>query len=256
MLRAGFKVESLKDQFEKDGYILGVPILTADEVVAARGAYERLELQTSERSAKGRITNAHQYDEAFFKLATHPRVLEIVETLMGPDIIILSTGFFVKAPSSSDKFVAWHQDTMYWGLTPPFALTVWLAIDDADTENGCMRVIPGSHRLGLLPHGISGREGNLLGGDQEIDTVHFDESSAVDFCLNAGFASLHHGELIHGSNPNHSTRRRCGMTMRFTHPGVSPVTDGPFPFKEQPILVRGEDRFGNFQLAPLPFGDL
>lgn len=243
---------NVKAQFEREGYLLGIPILAGEEVVAARQAYNRLEQQPRQLSAKGRITNAHHYDAAIWKIATHRRVLETVETLIGPDIILMSTGFFVKQPSTNDKFVAWHQDTMYWGLEPPFALTVWLAIDDVDTENGCMRVIPRSHKLGLLPHRTSGREGNLLGEDQEIDAALFDEPSAVDFCLKAGFASVHHGELIHGSNPNCSTRRRCGMTIRFTHPQVRPITDGPHPFRDKPILVHGEDRYGHFQYAPRP----
>jgi ectoine hydroxylase-related dioxygenase (phytanoyl-CoA dioxygenase family) len=229
-----------------------MPILDANQVLAARADYERQEREHLERSGKGRITNAHHHDEAMWKLATHSRALDLIETLIGPDIVLLSSGFFVKPPSSDDKFVAWHQDTMYWGLTPPFALTIWLAIDDVDAHNGCMRVIPRSHLVGLLPHRASGKTGNLLGEDQEIDSALFDENSAVDFCLQAGFASVHHGELIHGSNPNRSTRRRCGMTLRFTTPCVQPVKGGAHPFRDRPLLVRGEDRFGHFKYAPAP----
>jgi len=118
--------------------------------------------------------------------------------------------------------------------------------------NGCMRVIPGTHKYGLLPHAEARKVGNVLAHDQEISAEHFDESTAVDFVLKAGFASLHHGELVHGSNPNCSTRRRCGMTMRYTTPNVKPVYGGRFPFNEKPILVRGEDRYGHFNLSPPP----
>jgi non-haem Fe2+, alpha-ketoglutarate-dependent halogenase len=243
---------NLREQFDRDGYLLGIPILTLEEVKYYNGCYDRLVEKSIERSGKGRICNQHFMDPEFYALATRDCVLDLVEAAVGPDILLMSSGFFVKQPGSSSEFVAWHQDTMYWGLEPPFAATVWLALDDSDTENGCMRVIPGTHKYGLLPHAEARKVGNVLAHDQEISAEHFDESTAVDFVLKAGFASLHHGELVHGSNPNCSTRRRCGMTMRYTTPNVKPVYGGRFPFNEKPILVRGEDRFGHFNLSPPP----
>lgn len=242
----------LKELFERDGYVTGLGLLSEAEVLRYRAAYERLESDAAARGSKARITNRHLEDSDIWALATHPRVLECAREILGPDVILLSSGFFAKQPDSHDKFVAWHQDTTYWGLNPPFAITVWIAIDDSDVENGCMRVIPGSHKVGLLPHGKSGKEGNLLGQDQAIAPSLFDESSAVDFILKAGQASIHHGELIHGSNPNCSKRRRCGMTIRLTTPRVKPVLDGPNPFREKPILVCGEDRFRHFDCVPRP----
>jgi non-haem Fe2+, alpha-ketoglutarate-dependent halogenase len=244
---------ALKQQFERDGYLLGIPILSADEVVHVNEQYERLKKSIEARSSKGRITNQHLLDPVFYHLATRKDVLDLVEVAVGPDILLISSGFFDKPPGSGNEFVAWHQDTMYWGLEPPFAATVWIALDNSDVENGCMRVIPGTHRCGLLPHGISKQPGNVLAHDQEIPAEHLDESAAVNFVLKAGEASLHHGELVHGSNPNRSTRRRCGMTLRFTRPDVKPKSDGEFPFREQPLLVRGSDRFGHFKLISPPF---
>lgn len=243
---------SIKDTFETDGYVCPVPVLTAKEVTRYRNAYDRLEADAVARGLKARITNRHHEDAEIWSFATHPRVLGYAREILGPDVVLISTGFFAKQPATNDKFVAWHQDTTYWGLQPPFAITIWIAIDDSDVANGCMRVIPRSHKVGLLPHRKSGKSGNLLGEDQEIDPSLFDESSAVNFILKAGQASIHHGELIHGSNPNCSTRRRCGMTIRFTIPSVKPVLDGPFPFRDKPLLVSGEDRFGHFCYAPNP----
>ena len=242
----------LRQQFDRDGFLLGIPILSPEEVRYYNNCYDRLVAEFTERSGKGRICNQHFMDPEFYALATRYSVLDLVEAAVGPDILLMSSGFFVKEPGSSSEFVAWHQDTMYWGLKPPFAVTVWLALDDSDTENGCMRVIPGTHKYGLLPHAAARKVGNVLAHDQEISTDHFDESTAVDFVLKAGYASLHHGELVHGSNPNCSSRLRCGMTMRFTTPNVQPVLDGDFPFKERPILVRGEDRYRHFNLSPPP----
>jgi ectoine hydroxylase-related dioxygenase (phytanoyl-CoA dioxygenase family) len=240
---------NLKQQYERDGYVLGVPILTRDEVNYFNLRYDELKARVQARSAKGRVTNQHLVDPEFFALATRDSVLNLVELALGPNIVLISTGFFDKAPGSSNEFVAWHQDTMYWGLEPPVAATVWLALDDSDVENGCLRVIPGTHRAGLLPHGVSNASGNLLAHDQEIPEGFLDESTAVDLVLKPGEASLHHGELVHGSNRNRSSRRRCGMTMRFTRPDVKPMTTGPHPFKEQPMLVRGEDRYHYFKLV-------
>jgi ectoine hydroxylase-related dioxygenase (phytanoyl-CoA dioxygenase family) len=242
----------LKHQFELDGYLLGIPILSADEVAFFNLRYEQLKAAVKARSAKGRITNQHLQDPEFYALATRDDVLDAVELALGPDLVLISSGFFDKPPGSKDEFVAWHQDTTYWGLEPPVAATVWIAFDDSDIENGCMRVIPRTHRSGLLPHSVSKEPGNILAHDQEIPAEYLDESTAVDLILKAGQASIHHGELVHGSNPNCSTRRRCGMTVRFTRPDVKPVTTGPFPFKEQPILVRGEDHYGHFNLISAP----
>lgn len=246
-------MSTLRDQFETEGYLLGISLLYAPDIARIDAAYEAIVRQRAAEGIRGRVTNAHHTDRVMWETATHPRVLDLIESLIGPDIILMSSGFFVKPPAADDQFVAWHQDTMYWGLEPPFAVTVWLAIDDADIENGCMRVIPRSHRLGLLPHRKSTRTGNLLGENQEIDSALFDEASAVDFCLQAGSASVHHGELIHGSNPNRSTRRRCGMTLRFTTPDVRPINTVPHPFRDHPILVRGTDHHRHFTYAPTPF---
>jgi non-haem Fe2+, alpha-ketoglutarate-dependent halogenase len=244
--------DQLKQQFDRDGYLLGIPILSLAEVSHINDQYDRLKELVRSRSNKGRITNQHLLDPEFYALATRKNVLDLVELAIGPDILLISTGFFDKPPGSASEFVAWHQDTTYWGLNPPFAVTVWIALDDSDVENGCMRVIPGTHRNGLLPHSVSKQPGNILAHDQEIPAQYLDQSKAVDFVLKAGQASLHHGELVHGSNPNRSTRRRCGMTIRFTRPDVKPVRGGEFPFSEKPILVRGEDRYGHFSSGSVP----
>ncbi len=252
IIRLSVMHDLLKEQFEQDGYVLGLELLNNTQVARYRRAYERIEKEVSLRNPKGRITNMHLEDAEIWELATHPRVLEWVGSIVGADIVLVSSGFFVKPPESTGQFVAWHQDTTYWGLEPPFAITAWIALDDADVENGCMRVIPGSHKLGLLPHCESKQQGNVLGQNQEIDLAQFDASTAVDFVLKAGSASLHHGELIHGSNPNCSRRRRCGMTVRFSIPAVRPVKTGEYPFRDRPVLVCGEDRYGHFEYVPKP----
>jgi ectoine hydroxylase-related dioxygenase (phytanoyl-CoA dioxygenase family) len=234
-----------REQYQREGYLLGLPILSDSEVYHYRSVYERLDDEAARQTPRQRITNRHHDDPEMWNLATHPAVMAIVRELLGDDLVLLSSGFFAKKPGEPDAYVAWHQDTMYWGLQPPHALTVWIAIDDSDEENGCMRVIPRSHRLGLLPHRDADKAGNMLSRNQSIDPSYFDESTAVDFVLKAGQASVHHGELIHGSNANLSPRRRCGMTIRFTTPNVRPILEGPNRFTDRPILVSGKDHFGH-----------
>jgi ectoine hydroxylase-related dioxygenase (phytanoyl-CoA dioxygenase family) len=239
----------LAKRFERDGYLAPIDILSPEEVRRFRTAYDELERDRKARGIAVRPTQQHFTYKAFWDLATHPRVLEIIKSTLGEDIVLIATGFFAKSPGDGEKYVAWHQDTTYWGLDPHFAATIWIAIDDSDIENGCLRVIPGTHREGLLTHGKAAVGGNLLGNNQEIDGSLLDLSQAVDLELKAGQASLHHGLTVHGSNPNRSNRRRCGMTVRFTTPDVRPV---PGVFVDKPILLSGTDRFGHFCYLPKP----
>jgi ectoine hydroxylase-related dioxygenase (phytanoyl-CoA dioxygenase family) len=239
-------------RYEQDGYAAPLPVLSADEVTRFRAAYDQLEKDRAASGTRGRPTQQHFTIKAFWDLATHPNVLRIIKAVIGDDVVLIATGFFSKPAGESEKFVAWHQDTTYWGLEPPFAATLWIAIDDSDIDNGCLRVIPASHHNGLLPHGTSARDGNILGHNQEIDPDSIDESKAVDLELRAGEASLHDGMTVHGSNPNRSGRRRCGMTVRFTRPDIKPVAG---VFMDKPILLCGEDRYGHFQYLPRPVFD-
>jgi ectoine hydroxylase-related dioxygenase (phytanoyl-CoA dioxygenase family) len=241
-------LSNLAENFARDGYAAPLDILSAGEVIRCRHQYDQLEAERKAKGITARPTQQHFVFKPFWDLATHPRVLEIMRAAIGDDLALIATGFFAKSPGDCEKYVAWHQDTTYWGLEPPFAATLWIAIDDSDIENGCLRVIPGSHRT-LLPHGKSVKTGNILGNNQEIDPAFIDESRAVDLELKAGQASLHHGLTVHGSNPNRSQRRRCGMTVRFTRPDVRPVAG---VFVDKPILVSGEDRYGNFTYLPKP----
>ena len=188
-------------------------------------------------------------------MATDRRLLDVMERIMGPDLMLLSTGFFCKYPEkNAQAFVGWHQDTHYWGLEPPVAFSAWIAVDDSDRENGAMQVVRGSHQQGVLPHGTSEREGNLLRlFQQEVSSEHFHEEDVITLELKAGQASVHHGLTLHGSQPNRSDRRHCGLTVRYITPDVrqaSPRSDGSY---WQPVLLRGQDRYRHYPLTPPPF---
>lgn len=245
-------------QFERDGFLSGIRVLDGDDVARIRREFDSLESAEGAERAQIGLVDRHFDRRLVWELATNPAVLDTVEAAIGPDIALLATHFFCKYPSPAEsaerpaRFVAWHQDVTYWGLEPPLAVTAWYAVDDSDVENGCMRVIPGTHGK-LRRHGTSDRAGNLLSINQEVPVTEAEEASAVDLILRAGEISLHHGLLIHGSNPNHSTRRRCGLTLRYVPPYVRIVSENSTKRPWQPILVRGRDPFGVLSLVPSPF---
>ena len=238
--------------FDDYGYLTGLDIHDQDEVTRIRQAFDELEAREGKETSAIGLAERHFHERFIWEIASHPTILNAIEALIGTDIMVLSTHFFCKYPSATKKFVAWHQDVTYWGLEPPVAVTAWYAVDDSDVENGCMRVIPGSHRQGILEHGKSGEPGNLLSVNQSIQG-EVDENQAMDIVLEAGQISIHHGQLIHGSNPNQSNRRRCGLTLRYCPSSVKPVQNSSVGKTWQALLVRGEDRQKNFGQWQLQF---
>lgn len=153
------------------------------------------------------------YDPAFLEHCDNTDILDMVAQLIGPDIALWNTSFFAK-PAGNGKRTPWHQDGEYWPVNPLATCTAWLALDDSTPENGCLRVIKGSHKArALKAHNTVVSDEVTL--NQELDASEFDERDAVDIVLRAGQISLHDVYLLHGSEPNLSARPRRGMTMRF-----------------------------------------
>ena len=244
--------EQLSAAYQKNGFLTGISIADAIEAGYYQRAYDALETEVGAEKCEIGLIDWHFDHEFIWKLAIHPNIVDVIEALIGPDIMLLATHFFCKY-GPKEKFVAWHQDVTYWGLEPPDAVTAWYAIDDSDVGNGCMRVIPSSHHKGVQEHGKSDQEGNLLSINQEVPVTESDAETAVDLILKAGEMSIHHGQIIHGSLPNHSTRRRCGLTIRYIPPSVKQAEDNSLKRPWKPILLRGEDRYQNFTTVPNPF---
>ena len=157
--------------------------------------------------------NLLTYDLRFLEVARTPGIVEMVSQVLGPDIALWNSSLFAK-PAADGKRTPWHQDGQYWPIRPLATCTVWIALDDSTTENGCLRVIPRSH------HGQKLRAHRKLDGDdatlnQELLESEYDLSQAADLVLEAGQMSLHDVFLLHGSEPNRSPRPRRGMTLRF-----------------------------------------
>jgi ectoine hydroxylase-related dioxygenase (phytanoyl-CoA dioxygenase family) len=181
----------------------------------------------------------------------HPAIVDQIEPLLGPDIIFWAAALFCKPPGEGRE-VAWHQDGVYWPIEPPATVTVWVAIDAATPENGAMQYLPGSHRLGVLPHEESKREGLVL--NTAVVESEIDAGTARSISLAAGQVSLHDIHLVHGSPPNRSDKRRAGLTLRYMpatshfdrHRTMGAASNtAPVDFARRPIwLVRGVDRCG------------
>lgn len=231
--------------WQENGYLSGIEVTSPEETARVRAAFDALEAKEGREKTRIGLVDRH-FDLPFLReLASHPAILDAVEGILGPNLLLLATHFFCKY-GREEKFVAWHQDATYWGLEPPVTVTAWYAVDDSDVENGCMRVIPGTHRAGIRSHGTAAREGNLLSVNQEAPVAADEEARATDLPLRAGQISLHDGCLIHGSLPNRSDRRRCGLTLRYIPTAVRQVEDNSFGRRWRPLLVRGVDTEQNF----------
>lgn len=240
------------EAYERDGFLSGLRVVPTDQARQYQLAYDQLESELGRDKCALGLLDRH-FDQRFiWDIATTPNVLDVVESLIGPDILLLATHFFCKY-GPPDRFVAWHQDVTYWGLEPAESITAWYALDDSDTGNGCMRAIPGTHKRDIVEHGKSGTGKNLLSVDQEIAVTDEDEKNAVDLVMKAGEISLHDGKVFHGSLPNRSTRRRCGLTLRYIAPHVKQVVVHPGQRPYKPILVRGKDRQQHFGTTARPF---
>jgi non-heme Fe2+,alpha-ketoglutarate-dependent halogenase len=231
--------------YRMNGFLTGLPIADTTAALGHRRLFDTLETEEGREKCRIGLLDRH-FDKRFiWEIATNPRILDAIESLLGPNLLLMATHFFCKY-GEEETFVAWHQDATYWGLQPPQTITAWYAIDDSDCENGCMRVIPGTHLGGIREHGKSNTAGNLLSINQEVPVTPDEEARATDLILKAGEISIHDGALIHGSLPNRSTRRRCGLTLRYVPTSVKPIALNSMGKRWNPTLVRGEDRERNF----------
>jgi ectoine hydroxylase-related dioxygenase (phytanoyl-CoA dioxygenase family) len=247
-MMAGLPQEAVH-KYRRDGYVSPVPVMSAAE---AQGYRHRLEAaEASGRLPAGALrSKSHLLLTWVDEIVRHPRVLDAVESIVGPDILVWGTSFFIKEPHNA-SFVSWHQDLTYWGLEPADIVTAWIALSESTSENGAMRVIPGTHTTEVVPHKDTFAADNLLSRGQEI-SVEVDEARAVTLELAPGEMSLHHVKLIHGSEPNPSPKRRIGLAVRYIPTSVRQTAGEA----DSATLVRGTDAFGHFRPEQRPVADL
>jgi len=238
--------------YHERGYHAAVTAFDAAEAERYRSLFERywaanetLLASQLPRERREAMTETHLFLPWVYELVSHPRVLDAVEAVLGPDILVWNSHWFPKFPHDP-AYVSWHQDAAYWGLHPANVTTAWIALTDSAPDNGCLRVLPGSH-ANTLPQRETYARDNMLSRGQEI-TVEVDEAEVVDLCLEPGQFSLHHVGIAHGSGPNDSGRPRIGIAVRYVSPDV--YEDGDE--KDLVVLVRGTDRYGHFEIVEPP----
>ncbi|KAL4648845.1 hypothetical protein GN956_G7482 [Arapaima gigas] len=274
----------LKALYEQQGFLTELPVLSNTELQEARVAFAQLEKEfVGQEYTQYSLHNVHLKYDWVTRLVKHPKVLDVVKAILGSDVILLDSRFICKYPTqpnnkgqggnditndarknceveegktsghhgAPDKallpFVAWHQDIRYWGLDGGSVLSVWLALDDSNKDNGALQVIPGTHLSGLLPHQSSEQPGNMLSVNQEIPKDLVETQKAMLCPLLAGQMSVHDGFLVHGSDPNTSGHRRCGFVIRYIPTCVYPIEDPDRPRRfNVTVVVSGTDKFNHF----------
>jgi non-haem Fe2+, alpha-ketoglutarate-dependent halogenase len=241
--------ESAVRQYQEQGYYAPVRVMSREDAVALRQALETYESDTGNLAGPLRH-KSHLLFTWLNDLVRHPRILDAVEDIIGPNILCWGSSFFIKEPRNPG-FVSWHQDSTYWGLDPADVITAWVAFTDSTPANGAMRVVPATHTMDQIPHRDTFRPENLLSRGQEIE-VDVDERQAVMLELEAGEMSLHHVRLIHGSDPNPSDQRRVGFAIRYIPTTVRQVAGS----HDSATLVRGVDTYGHFDPEERPDADM
>jgi len=237
------------ESYRRDGFVSPVRVMSAADAHEYRRALEAHEARAGAPLQGNFRHKTHLLFTWADELVHHPLILDAVEDAIGPDILCWTTNFFIKE-ANSPGFVSWHQDSTYWGLDPDEVITAWVAFTEVTPENGYMQVIPGSHLVDQLPHVDTFHKDNLLSRGQEI-AVEVDKSKAVGIALHAGEMSLHHIKLVHGSDANRSNDRRIGLAIRYI-----PTYVRQTKVRDSAMLVRGTDKFHNFDPEPRPKGDL
>lgn len=232
------------NRYERGGFLFPVRVMADAEAVNLRRQMEACEAR---RGPLHYAAKPHLVLPFVAELVRHQVLLDAVESVIGPDILLWDSSFIVKEPGDG-KRVSWHQDVTYWGLEPTEGVvSIWLALAHASVESGAMRMIPGSHLGPVRPHRDTFAADNILSRGQEI-AEDIDESRAVDVVLMPGEMSLHHGRVFHGSQPNRSTDRRIGFNAQYVAPRVRQVV-GRW---DSATLVRGRDSFAHFAPEPRP----
>lgn len=235
--------------YRRDGFAVFRNVIDADLIGEARDHVEWIQRQHPQLRPE-HLHHPLMRDDAFWvRLITDDRLIDIVRYFLGDDIACFTSHYICK-PARDGQAVLWHQDGAYWHLEPMDALTVWLAVDDSRPENGCLRMIPGSHRSEISDIVIRKDVPNML--SSSIDPALVDDGAAIDVVLGSGDISIHHPRIIHGSESNRSPHRRCGLDIGYIRTDTRLGATGLYL---NPILCCGEARPGVNRYRPWPVYD-
>ena len=199
------------EQYHDQGFICPIRVISEQEALSIKDELEQVEKEFPEEINSESRNNLHLSFAFLDALAHNKIIVDAIEDLIGPDISLWASVMFIKEPSSK-QYVSWHQDATYMGLDSLDFPTPWIALSPSNIETGCMTMIAGSHKTKIQNHEDTFAENNILTRGQVIQDV--DESKAVDLTLQPGEMSIHHGAVIHGSQPNNSNQRRIGFSLQ------------------------------------------
>ena len=210
-------LDTIAERYEEDGFCYPIRVISEREAAVHLARVVEME-EAGEDRGRFLRSKAHLACRFIDELARTPAILDWVERILGPDILLWGSTCFVKAPRSP-SYVSWHQDLNYWGLDRTDEVSAWIALSESNEANGCMRFVPGSHRRGPITHDDTFELDNMLTRGQEL-AVEVDDEEAVPVCLAPGEMSLHHGRMFHSSGPNTSNRWRAGLALRYITPST------------------------------------
>ncbi len=241
--------EGMLDQYRNQGYYQPLVAFSTEEALSYRVRLEAVEREQGHPVTGPQRSKSHLLYTWVDDLMRHPRILDAVEDIIGPNILCWNSVWWLKEPKTDD-YVAWHQDRAYVGLDTADFVTAWIALSSVTVESGCMRFLPGSHREPPKPHEDRFTEDNMLSRGQEI-AVPVDESKTVPICLEPGQFSIHDVGLAHASAPNQSDDRRIGLALHY----IPTSNRQLLADNDTASLVRGEDHYHHFNLLPRPTRD-
>ncbi|MEM6634360.1 MAG: phytanoyl-CoA dioxygenase family protein [Pseudomonadota bacterium] len=254
-LSRGRLSEAQVARYQKDGFLFPLSVLSAEKAADYRRRLEAIErdwlsadLPLPLNSYKR--VNAQAVLPMAYEIGAEPTVLDVIEGILGPDIMLYSVEFFIKEPQTR-HVVTMHQDLTYWGMGGTSGMvTAWVALSAATPASGCMNFVRGSHKNSILPHADTFDDDNLLSRGQEIAVdVREEDKTAIE--IHPGQMSLHHGLTIHGSGPNQTDDRRIAAVIRYVRPDVAQESGLP----DYAMPLRGTDTGGNFIHYPAPAAD-
>lgn len=232
--------------YKSQGYLSPLGGIPGDKARWMHGELDRFERERGMSAGsihfKGHLVFKWSYD-----LACSPALLDAVQDVIGPDILVFASKFWIKG-GGDGTYVSWHQDSAYFGLDPHDLVTAWVALTDSNRGNGCMRVIPGSHLGPAQVHNETYDPKNLLARGQKIENI--DDSGAVFMELKAGEFSLHNERTVHGSLGNDTASPRIGLALFYIPTHVRSTLA-----RRTACLVRGEDTYGHWDADPVPSVD-
>ena len=222
--------------WQRDGFLSPIRIISAADASRHRRALENAE---SEIGPQHYLEKAHTVLTSPLELACHSGLLDVVESLIGPDILLYNVTYIIKEPHSP-AHVSWHQDLAYWGFDCDAQVSAWLALAPATEQSGCMQMIPGSHLDGRRDHIETVDAANVLKLGQTVTGV--DDADAIACPLRPGEASFHHGWTLHSSGSNRTDDRRIGLNIQYLATRVRQMNHD----RDSAMLVRGTDNYGHF----------